>query len=93
MSGGYLRFDIPYLRLLPIRKINFLIKSEKQLHDRLVQLVEQMMENQEYCHLAKIEADKRLYKNIIDSLDKQIDELVYKLYDLTEEEIKIVEGE
>ena len=27
----------------------------------------------------------------IDATDRQIDELVYKLYDLTEEEIKIVE--
>ena len=26
------------------------------------------------------------------SIEKQIDEMVYKLYDLTEEEIKIVEG-
>ncbi|MCB0517250.1 MAG: hypothetical protein KDD49_14395, partial [Bacteroidetes bacterium] len=28
----------------------------------------------------------------ISKLEKQIDELVYKLYDLTEEEIKIIEG-
>ena len=29
----------------------------------------------------------------IETTDKQIDQLVYKLYDLTEDEIKIVEGE
>jgi hypothetical protein len=29
----------------------------------------------------------------IDAVDKQIDKLVYQLYGLTEEEIKIVEGE
>lgn len=28
----------------------------------------------------------------IDATDKEIDQMVYKLYDLTEEEIKIVEG-
>ena len=28
----------------------------------------------------------------IDATDKQIDKLVYKLYGLTEEEIKIIEG-
>ena len=28
----------------------------------------------------------------IDKTDKEIDQLVYKLYELTEEEIKIVEG-
>jgi hypothetical protein len=34
------------------------------------------------------------YKDVIheDATDKQIDALVYKLYDLTDEEIKIVEG-
>ena len=31
-------------------------------------------------------------KKQIDILDNQIDQLVYKLYGLTEEEIKIVEG-
>lgn len=31
-------------------------------------------------------------KSKIDATDKEIDQLVYKLYDLTEEEIKIVEG-
>ena len=31
-------------------------------------------------------------KTVIDTTDKQIDEMVYKLYGLTEEEIKIVEG-
>jgi hypothetical protein len=29
----------------------------------------------------------------IDMIDKQIDEMVYGLYGLTEEEIRIVEGE
>ena len=31
-------------------------------------------------------------KQQIDSTDKEINALVYKLYDLTDEEIKIVEG-
>jgi hypothetical protein len=93
MSGGYLRYDIPYLKELPIRTIDFSNRSEKQMHDKLVQLVEQMLENQKYLHEAKNDDDKKLYQNICDSLDKQIDQLVYKLYDLTEEEIIILEGE
>ena len=68
-------------------------ESEKQKHDKLVQLVDQMLENQEYYHNAKSEDDKKLYKRIIDQLDSQIDVLVYNLYDLTEEEIKVVEAE
>ena len=36
----------------------------------------------------EIKSDQRQ----IDATDKQIDELVYELYGLTEEEIKLVEG-
>ena len=92
MSGGYLRYDIPYLSKIPIHIIDFKSKSEKQKHDKLVGLVEQMLENQKYMHEAKTESDKKMYKNICDAIDKQIDGLVYKLYDLTPEEIAIVEG-
>ncbi len=37
--------------------------------------------------------EKQTLQRQIDATDKQIDKLVYKLYGLTEEEIKIVEGE
>ena len=36
-------------------------------------------------------ADKELYQRQIEATDRQIDGLVYELYGLTEEEIKIVE--
>lgn len=41
---------------------------------------------------AKTDKDKIYYERKCDMLDKQIDAEVYKLYGLTEEEIKIVEG-
>ncbi len=40
----------------------------------------------------KSEADKAVYEQKISMLDEQIDSLVYKLYGLSDEEIKIVEG-
>jgi adenine-specific DNA-methyltransferase len=43
-------------------------------------------------HTAKTDKDKTYYERKCDSLDKQIDAEVYKLYGLTDEEIKIVEG-
>jgi hypothetical protein len=85
------KIPITYLEKLPIPKIDFTNRSEKLMHDKLVQLVEQMLENQKYLHEAKSDDDKKLYHNICDSLDKQINQLVYKLYDLSEEEIRIVE--
>lgn len=44
---------------------------------------------------AFFENDKKevlLIQNQINQTDKEIDQMVYKLYDLTEDEIKIVEG-
>ena len=42
--------------------------------------------------LATIPADKELYQRQIEATDRQIDGLVYELYELTEEEIGVVEG-
>jgi len=39
------------------------------------------------------DSDKVLYKRQIKIVDAQIDGLVYDLYGLTEEEVKVVEGE
>jgi type II restriction/modification system DNA methylase subunit YeeA len=42
---------------------------------------------------ARTEHEKTTLQRQIQATDKQIDQLVYGLYGLTEEEIKIVEGE
>lgn len=42
---------------------------------------------------ARTDHEKRALQRQIDAMDKQIDQLVYELYGLTEEERKIVEGE
>jgi hypothetical protein len=40
-----------------------------------------------------MEQDKELYERQIRIVDAQIDRLVYDLYGLTEEEVKVVESE
>ena len=40
-----------------------------------------------------MEQDKEIYERQIKLVDAQIDGLVYDLYGLTEEEVKVVEGE
>ena len=41
---------------------------------------------------AKLEHEKTLLSRQIEATDASIDKLVYELYGLTEEEVKIVEG-
>ena len=51
-----------------------------------------MLEAKKQFASAQTERDKTFYENKCATLDRQIDNLVYELYDLTSEEIAIVEG-
>ena len=52
-----------------------------------------MLEAKKQLQQAKTEGDKNYLNRKCERLDKEIDQLVNQLYGLTEEEIKIVEGE
>ena len=58
----------------------------------MVSLVEQMLESKKLLHEAKTDRDKNYYEQKCNALDRQIDNLVYELYGLTEEEIRIIEN-
>ncbi|MCK4731037.1 MAG: hypothetical protein KAT65_01140, partial [Methanophagales archaeon] len=77
---------------LPIHAIDFSNPTEKAQHDKLVTLVETMLKLQKKYHDARMDRDKELYERQIKIVDEQIDRLVYDLYGLTEEEVKVVEG-
>ena len=67
------------------------MKDLRKKHDKLVALVDNMLELQKKYHEARMEIDKGLYERQIKIVDAQIDRLVYDLYGLTEEEVKVVE--
>jgi adenine-specific DNA-methyltransferase len=77
---------------LPIPIISINIKADKSLHDQLVTFVTQMLDAKKQLATAQTEGDKTFLENKCTGIDRQIDNLVYQLYGLTEEEIKIVEG-
>jgi uncharacterized protein with gpF-like domain len=66
---------------------------EKQTKKTLSILVNQMLAMNKKLAEAKTPQAKNVLQRQIEATDKQIDQLVYKLYDLTDEEIKIVESE
>ncbi len=93
MRGGYYSFEARFIRGLPIRAINFSDKKDKARHDKMVTLVERMLTlHKELAGTSHPDERTRLEREIA-ATDKQIDRLVYELYDLTPEEIAIVEGE
>jgi hypothetical protein len=89
--GGYIALNRQYIEQLPIRSIDLTHPKDKANHDRMVQLVEQMLVLHKQLPEAKTGHEQTLLQRQIDATDRQIDKLVYELYDLTPEEIAIVE--
>jgi hypothetical protein len=91
--GGYLRFIYQYLVMLPIRTIYFDDPADVARHDQIVSLVDQMLKLDKKLAESKVPQTSEMLRRQIESTDRQIDQLVYRLYDLTDEQIKIVESE
>jgi len=68
----------PYVR---ISQLEFLPLKKNDSSNSIIKLVDKILDNK-----------NRNPKSDTSKLEKQIDELVYKLYDLTEEEIAIIEN-
>ena len=92
--GGYFTANKQYIERLPIRHIDFSDPADIPRHDRIVALADGMLVLQRELVAAEKsldDAQSDLSRRIA-RVDREIDGLVYELYGLTEEEIKIVEG-
>ena len=89
------RDDFPKIIIQQTRELplpGFDPKRDKSRHDQMVKLVKQMLELHERLSAAKTPPEKTSLERQITATDAQIDRLVSELYDLTDDEIKIVEG-
>jgi hypothetical protein len=92
-AGEYrYRLIYQYVEKVPIRVINFSNPVDKTRHDRLVSLVKQMLASHQELTTARTPQEKTALGRQIAATDGQIDRLVYDLYGLKEDEIRIVEG-
>ncbi len=78
MSGGYLGLNKGNLEKLPMFELT---KSNKPTADKIIALVDKILQAKEKDPKANTQR-----------LEKEIDALVYQLYNLTDEEIKIIEN-
>lgn len=68
MAGGFFRFGVPQIKLLPIAA------DKGKIYDSLTKMVDKIIDNYD------------------EELDRQINEAIYKLYNLTPEEIALIES-
>jgi type I restriction-modification system DNA methylase subunit len=93
VKDSFPRLSVGDLKQLPIRTLDFAKTEEKKMHDSLVSHVDKMLDLQKQLAKTKFDSEKEPIERQIKATDKKIDQLVYQLYGLTEEEIKVVEGE
>ena len=91
MRGGYYSFESRFIRNLPIKIIDNSQIVEKQKHDLIVNLVQQMLYLHQQLNQANTPPSKRMIQQQIQATDRQINQLVYELYELTDEEITMIE--
>ena len=82
-AGGFFIYKVMYLKSIPV-KIGS--KSEQKKFIDIVNKILSITQSEDYLENPQKRAKVKEY-------ECQIDQLVYKLYGLTDEEIKIVEGE
>lgn len=93
VRAGEFRYRLiyQYMEKVPIRPIDSSNPSDKARHDKMVKLAESMLALHKQKDAAKTQPERELYERQIEVTDRQIDTLVYELYDLTPKEIAILE--
>ncbi|MEI6090865.1 MAG: N-6 DNA methylase [bacterium] len=80
-----------FVGVLPVNKLEE--EQKKEIAKKISMNVTQLLKLNEHLLNSKLQTTLEQIQNRIEYLSSVIDTLVYQLYDLTEEEIKIVEGE
>jgi hypothetical protein len=78
------------MRDLPIRTIDFNTPAAKAIHDQLVNLVDRMLDLHKKKTALPHSAEREKIEREIAVTDEKIDEIVYGLYGITDEERKII---
>jgi hypothetical protein len=89
----YLRFFGQYLEGFPIRAIDCSKAADVDGGDKIVALVGRMLDLTKRKHSGKLApSELQRLERQISATDSEIDDLVFKLYGITAEERKIIEG-
>ncbi len=93
LRGDFYEPSYVFFKNFPIHIIDTTNPTDVRNHDRMVALVERMLSLHKQAQAAATPQEKDMLQRQIVTTDREIDHLVYELYGLTAEEVKIVEGE
>ena len=85
-----MHFDSVVTAKIPIPQLDLKNKQHREIHDKMVALVDSIIALNKKLAVEKNPNAVTMVSRQINAVDKQIDALVYKLYNLSDEEIKII---
>lgn len=93
MSGGYMNVNKNSLSSFIYYPLDMSNKKDKEMHDKIVTLVDNIIALNKKLSAEKNPNSITIINRQINSIDRQIDKLVYQIYNLDESDIKIIEGD
>lgn len=95
LDGFKMRFQKILIRdckRFPIAALDFSKSSQRALHDEISKKVANLVELTKRRSLAQVSQERKILDRQSMALDRQIDQLVYKLHNLTPEEVATIEA-
>ena len=94
VRAGEFRYRLiyQYMEKIPIRRLDSANPADKLARKEMTRLVEKRLTLTPNLRAAQSESERATLQNAVAAADQQINELVYRLYGLTTDEIRIVEG-
>ena len=86
------KIPIANLEKLPIKNLNLDDKQDKEIYDKLVNLVDNIIDLNKKLSSEKNPNTIEMLNTRIQAVDAAIDKIVYSLYGLNDDEIRIIEG-
>ncbi len=90
-KGTFPKLLIKDILGFPITQLNLTAKDGRAKHDALVSLVQTRLNLGKRMQSTLLEQEKNIARRQIESIEKEVDRVVYEMYCLTEEEIRMVE--
>jgi predicted type IV restriction endonuclease len=90
--GGYFEYKPMYISKLPIRTIDFSDSKDKACQDQITALADQMLTLNQNLDRARTDHERQLLTRQIQTVDNRIDQLVYQLYGLNDDEIRMIQS-
>jgi len=90
-GGGIYEYFWNSVSKLPMRRVDFSKRSEKDKHDQMVKLVNRMIDLAPRLQTVHSDAERATIQNNLTSTDRKIDALAYELYGISETEQKMIE--